>query len=128
MLAFNVYRNNERVCIAGVGDRGVLHAAVTWVAHDPQKIPVGLNDTVPDQRLTEITLDVGGLRSTDRMHLRWAETDLQVGDEIRIQIVEAERADPVIREYRDDPAKNLDAKKNYVREVAKELGWVIREA
>ena len=38
MIGYNVYRNNERLCIAGIGDIGVLTACVTWVGHSPEKL------------------------------------------------------------------------------------------
>jgi hypothetical protein len=75
-------------------------------------------------------LAVGGLKSDDRapaLHVRWIDTALRVGDEIKIEVIEAQRVDPPTAEYRDDPAKNFEGKKNYVRQLAKELGWEIRE-
>ena len=36
--------------------------------------------------------------------------------------------DAAAMEHRDDPVKDLEAKKNYVRQLARELGWEIRES
>ena len=51
---------------------------------------------------------------------------LQVGDEVRVTIVETGSSDKPGRKRVIDPAETLKAKKNYVRRMAKELGWKIQ--
>jgi protein involved in polysaccharide export with SLBB domain len=48
---------------------------------------------------------------------------LNVGDEIRVKVVEARSVDGPARKRRVHPAEKLNAKKRYVRMMAKELGW-----
>lgn len=129
MLAYKVYRNNEQLCLAGVGQFGVLTACVTWVGRRPETLGGPTADAVLPEH--ELTLQVGGLRSDDpgrALHMRWVDVDLQVGDEIRIQVVEAPRSDTPTTEHPQDPAEDLEAKKTYARQLAKELGWTIQEA
>jgi hypothetical protein len=129
MVSFEVYRNNERLCVAGVGAFGVLSACVTWVAHRPKKAQRA-PDGASAQKPTELKLEVGGLKHTEGAepsHARWFNGSLCVGDEIRISVIDVSQADRTTAEYRDDPVTVLEAKKTYVRGVARELGWEIRE-
>jgi len=91
MKAFLVHINGQRVCLAGVGDNGVMGVATDWVGGR------ALDGTPPTGRLG---LTVGGLNSVTREHLHWQTPQLQVGDTITIQIVEAETVDPELRRYR----------------------------
>jgi hypothetical protein len=110
MRAFNVSLNEKQLCVAGVGDRGVLSAIVSWVAGD---------------RGEDLFLQVGGLANEE--HRDWVrQKPLQVGDEVRVTIVETGSSDKPGRKRVIDPAETLKAKKNYVRRMAKELGWKIQ--
>ena len=130
MVGYSVSRNNERLCIAGVGDVGVLTACVTWAGHSPAKLARWAAEGISDQAPMELTLHVGGLKSDDgspSVHMRWIDVGLQVGDEITIHVIDTLRVDTADTEHRDDPVKDLDAKKTYVRKLAGELGWELRE-
>jgi hypothetical protein len=130
MVAFQVYHNNEKLYVAGGGDFGVLTACLTWVAHRPEKLAQWATQGISEQKPTELNLQVGGLKHDERSqssHLRWTDPNLRVGDEIRITIVDTSQADPATTEYRDDPVTDTEAKKTYVRRLARELGWEIRE-
>jgi hypothetical protein len=129
MVGLEVYRNDERLCVAGVGDFGVLTACVNWVAHTPDRLEQWATEGVSEQP-AELNLQVGGLKTNERaaLHKRWIDTSLRVGDEIRIHIVDAQRVDAATTEYRDDPVKDVEVKKAYVRRMAQELGWEIRES
>jgi hypothetical protein len=110
MRAFKVTLNGKKLCLAGVGDRGVLTAIVDWVAHD---------------RGERLSLQVGGLANEE--HLQWmGPKRLRVGDEIRVKIVETASVDKPATKQPIDPAETLRAKKRYVRMIAKELGWKIQ--
>jgi hypothetical protein len=110
MRAFSVSLNRKKLCLAGVGERGVLSAIVNWVAGD--------------RGGAELFMHVGGLANEE--HIDWVKQKrLQVGDEIRVKVVEAKSVDKPVRERRIHPAETLKAKKRYVRMVAKELGWKI---
>jgi hypothetical protein len=110
MRAFKVSLNGKELCLAGVGERGVLTAIVDWVAGD---------------RGEELSLQVGGLANEE--HLKWTtQKRLRVGDEIRVKIVEAASVDRPVKKQPIDPTETLRAKKRYVRMIAKELGWKIQ--
>ena len=131
MIAFHVFRNNERLSVAGVGDFGVLTACVTWVAHSPDRLARWAAEGLSAEEPPKLGLQVGGLRNNEQAlpsHMRWIDATLRVGDEIKIQVVDAPRVDAATTEYQDDPMKDLEQKKAYVRRLAKEFGWHIRES
>lgn len=107
MRAFEVYLNDEKLCVAGVGEYGVLTAIVDYVGN----------------RENETSLHVGGLITPRNEHVRWRNRLLQVGDEVRIRIVDAKSIDRPTKRYRRDPVKELRSQKRYVREMAKKFGW-----
>jgi hypothetical protein len=128
MLCFEVYRNGEKLCTAGVGDFGVLSAILNWVSHHPEKLARWAAEGIPEVPPTHLEFTVGGHGSEDSDsadYLRWVEADLAAGDEILIRVVEAPSSDPPSRRYRDDPVWVEEQKKEYVRKAAKELGWEI---
>ena len=112
MRAFKVYLNGKRLCLAGIGDDGVLTTIVDWVSRK------GVGD---------LFLQVGGLISPKDEHVRWVtQKPLTVGDQLRVEIVEADAVDRPKKRYRTHPAEQLKSKKRYVRMMAKELGWGVR--
>jgi hypothetical protein len=113
MRAFKVYLNGKRLCVAGIGDDGVLTAIANWVSGGRYK--------------ADLFLEVGGLVSPTQEHVAWVrQKALRVGDEIRLTIVEAASVDVPIERYQTDSAKDLKNQKAYVRAVAKQLGWTIQ--
>lgn len=78
MRAFEVYSNDRKLCVAGIGDDGVLTAIVNWVAKE------GSGD---------LFLTVGGLVSPVSEFVNWVRQDLAVGDTITVKIVETSSAD-----------------------------------
>ena len=107
MRAFSIFLNRKKLCLAGVGDQGVLSAIVNCVAGDHG---------------ADLFMHVGGLANEE--HVDWVKQKrLQVGDEIRVKVVEARSVDKPVRKRRIHPAETLKAKKRYVRMMAKELGW-----
>jgi len=130
-MAFEVFRNHERLCVAGVGDFGVLTACVSWVAHRRETLERWKTEGISEQQPTELNLQVGGLQNDEgasALHLRWSDATLRVGDEIKIHVIDASQVDVARAEYRDDPGKDIEGKKAYVRRLARELGWEIRES
>lgn len=102
MRSFNVSLNGKKLCLAGVGERGVLSAIISWVAGD---------------RGEDLFIEVGGLANDE--HIDWVKQKcLQVGDEIRVKIVESGPADEPVRRRGNHPAETLKAKKRYVRMLA----------
>jgi hypothetical protein len=112
MRTFEVFLNRKRLCVAGIDSDCVLTAIV---------------DYVNDKR-GRLHLCVGGLDTAAEEHVRWQDRHLRVGDEIRIRIGEGKRADKPIKRFPRDPSMELESKKRYVHEYAKELGWEIKES
>jgi len=110
MRAFDISINEKKLCLAGVGERGVLSAIVNWVAGNHG---------------ADFFREVGGLANEEQV--QWVkQKPLQVGDEIRIKIVNAKSADKPLNKRRIHPAETLRSKKRYLRMMAKELGWKIQ--
>jgi hypothetical protein len=94
MYALKVQVNSENPIVAGAPDLGVLNAIINCVG------PLGeAARKARDSEETDLFLSVGGL--TSRLHdlpdehLRWASNrSLQVGDIVRVEIVETDSADP----------------------------------
>jgi hypothetical protein len=72
-------------------------------------------------------MEVGGLISPTDEHVAWIQQrHLRVGDRVEIKVVEAETVDKPLKKYRIDPARELRAKRRYVRRAVKQLGWKIQ--
>jgi len=108
MRAFRVSLNGKRLCLAGIGDDGVLTAIVSHAT---------------GRGSDSLGLDVGGLISPAKEHVIWDHLRLEPGDEVRIKIVESKSIDPPKERRPDDPKENLKSQKRYVRNMAKKLGW-----
>ena len=105
-VAFEVFRNARRVCVAGLlGKRGVVSIIVHWVDRDD-----------------ELMLDVGGLDSETRESLTWVRKPLAIGDELVIRVLESVRTTRVRRESHSKP---FEAKheKAWLRTTAKKYGY-----
>ena len=134
MLCFEIHRNGEKLCTAGIGEFGVLTANVSWVAHNPEKLARWVAKGITEAEAVRLQLSVGGLTPRDRatppvspVYLKWVETSLASGDEIKIRLVNGAASDPPLSQYQGNPATDAEQKKEYVRSMAKELGWEIRE-
>ena len=79
MKAFEVFLNGKQLCIAGIGDDGVLNTMIDHVVghgHD------------------HLHVNVGGLDTTTDEFVYWIEhAELAIGDEIRIIIVDVKSVD-----------------------------------
>jgi hypothetical protein len=85
MIAFRVLHNGKEVCIAGIGEQGVLDATVHWVRVVRDSPPAAEQD---------IALQIGGLDFPTKEHRHWNAPDLAVGDTVTIQVVQAEEITP----------------------------------
>ena len=112
MRAFEVHLNGKKLCLAGIGNDGVLVATVNWVAR---------------KNKGDMSLQVGGLISPTGEHVAWtSQKPLRVGDRIQVMIVERSTVDRPAKKRRSDPGERLRSEKRYVRMMAKKLGWTIR--
>jgi hypothetical protein len=113
MRAFEVHLNGKRLCVAGVGDQGVLTANISQML---------------GQNRNELRLEVGGLSLPFQEYLTWNRQKLKVGDEIRIMACEAssiDRPKERIQQVEIDPKEEIRNQKRYVREMARKFGWKI---
>lgn len=76
----------------------------------------------------EVTLELGGLDSTDGMHLNWGRFDLQPGDSVTITVHDDRQTDVPTKRTGTTPEQDMEAKRNYLRRMADELGWTITES
>ena len=92
MLCFDIAVNGTRYCVAGVGDRGILSAFVTYY-----RIPPG--EELPDLG-RQALLNVSGTRP-DGSPVQWASNPspdatipLRLGDVVTIRVIQSPVADP----------------------------------
>ena len=119
MICFDVDVNDSRVCRAGVGPRGVLHASAGWV-HRPNE------QAAPSasQRM-RMSLDVGGMafRGGEAYdYFTWRGRRLRLGDEVTIRVVEARSADRAASRKRDRPVRSTKLALLLLREAEDMLG------
>ncbi len=113
MRAFEIKVNGQKRCLAGVGDAGVLTAIVGFAAGKKAK---------------ELHLYVGGLTSPSKETVSWIKNDpLHVGDEVEIKLLEVPSVDEPETRESNDPERDLRARQDYVRAMAKDLGWNLEE-
>jgi len=117
MRAFEVQLNGKRLCVAGIGDNGVLTAYIAYL--------VG-------QYKNELRLDVSGLNSSTQDYVTWSKRKLKVGDEVRIKIIETTVIDRHVtsidlpkERVGEDPKEEIRDQKRYVREMARKFGWKV---
>ncbi len=91
MIAFEVFVNERRVCVASVGDAGVLSAILSFCRSAGRE--PGNND---------LFLSVGGLANNEHVHWTNPFEYLGVGDSVRIRVVNVEEVDRPA-EYRGCP-------------------------
>lgn len=85
MKCFEVTINGKKVCTAGIGDDGVLHANLALLKREDQDAESELLD-----------LRVGGIANVEpgvSEHVEWLYQDLSVGDEVNIKIIESSECD-----------------------------------
>lgn len=97
MIALEVSRNGKQLCVAGVGDNGVVDAMVVWNGRP--------------NRAAHPHLIVGGLNSTTNEFLRWMDRILRVGDAITIRVVEVKESDPPRKTHSGLAAPTIRKKK-----------------
>jgi hypothetical protein len=94
MIAFEVYRNGQHLATAGEERVVVLALTVNSVEGTKGRKHDGLH------------MSVAGLRQPDgeeSEHLQWLQQlGLRVGDDIRVKIIETDRADPPVDVRRHD--------------------------
>jgi hypothetical protein len=110
MRAFKVHLNSQRLCVAGVGEQGVLSAIVDYVGSDDH---------------SRLHLRVGGLFTQTDEHAVWRSRSLKVGDRIVLTVIETDTVDRPRKRYRPDSKTAEKNQKAYVRAWANKFGWEI---
>jgi hypothetical protein len=123
MIALKVAHNGQPVCVAGIGDLGVITSHVTWVHSLDYRIE---REGEPSERV-ELSLHVGGLHTPMNEHRSWDTPAIKVGDTITVEIIETGDITPhsEVRTY--DQVKDAQNERDYVRKKAAEYGWTIVE-
>jgi hypothetical protein len=111
MRAFKVFLNGKKLCLAGIGNDGVLNVSITHA---------------PYGRRRDTFVYVGGLISPRDEHVRWKQRNLRVGDEIRLKIVESVSVDEPGERFPRNLKEETKREKRYVLKMAKKLGWKIQ--
>jgi hypothetical protein len=107
MKALEVFINGHRLCLAGVGDDGVLNAIVNWVGRPGQE--------------DDIFLSVGALDCTADEHLRWSTPSIGVGAEVLVRVVAAAAVDPPDERHRSERPSTLEQYRECLREFSERL-------
>jgi len=91
MVCFEVFLNEQRVCLAGVGEHGVLSAFLSWHSLAPAERAPYQEGQGPHLGLT--VNGRGGSQLGESLH--WIDDDvpIQVGNEVRIRIIDADTPD-----------------------------------
>jgi len=114
MPAFKVRVNGKKVCVAGIDGKGALSAHVIWVRRKGARVA------------HELSLGVAGLQSATGDHVVWHDAlPLKIGDEVCVEVIDAARLDKPTLTKKHDAAADERARKQYVRRMAKQLGWKI---
>ena len=113
MRAFEAVLNGKCLCVAGIPGDGVLTALVEFIQRS------GRN---------ELQLTVAGLVSATGEHVTWKIAPLEVGAEVQVRVVEALAVDEPSSRTRSDPQRDIEAQKNYVRQMANRFGWTLVES
>ena len=93
MLAFEISLNGKKLCVAGIGDDGLLTANVNGF------LKSGESDLS--------SLAVGGFVNSTDEHLRWIPVkQLRVNDEVKIRIVDVASPDEPLERYRKGKAEH----------------------
>ena len=117
MRAFEVSVNGDRVCTAGMVERGVLSAHVTWLHQRPDA------EYQPDAETLELA--VGGLASDPsgpEEHRTWLRRPLRVGDVIELRVVDVADADAPIERHSNDNALYQQHERRFYETLKRKYG------
>ena len=113
MRALEVSLNGKRLCVAGVGDNGVVSTNISCVLRNGKD---------------ELFLYTGGISNEGQEFWRWHNRNVKVGDVIQVAVIETAKADrPRHRERQQvTRAEQIRGEKKLVRQLAKKFGWKIQ--
>src|SRR6185436_10594831 len=118
MIAFEVFVNDQRSCVAGVDGPGVVSAILTWATRIPKTGPEDRVSYPPE----ELTLIVGGLRNVEADHVSWSKHSLEVGDVVTLKIKDLQTVDePSTSRPLDSPEAVRQMRRRQYEELKKEF-------
>ena len=121
MICFEVVLNSRRLCLAGIGEYGLLSQYLSWDYIAPAERLPNRQDYHP-----HLTLIVNGRAGTGAAELScWIEDDvaISVGDELTVRIVEAGAPDPPRRvSVSAQRQEAREARRRLFEELKKEFG------
>jgi hypothetical protein len=79
MRAFEIHLNGKKLCLAGLR-KGIVAVNLKWVARAKRTDEIG-------------GISVSGLIEETNQHITWSMQQLDVGDELRIKLVEKSAVD-----------------------------------
>jgi hypothetical protein len=106
MKAHEVFINGRRVCLAGVGDDGVLSTIVNWVG-DPSG--------------DDYCLTVTGLDNRTGQHFKWDIPPVEVGAEVLVRLVEVPAVDSPSEWTQYEKQVGVELCRRYFRECGAQL-------
>jgi hypothetical protein len=122
MIALKISHNGRPVCVAGVGDVGVIMSNVTWVHSFDYQTEDGRKT-----EHTELSLHIGGLHTPTNEYRTWDSPDIKVGDAVTIEIVESDVVDRYTASCGSGKTGDPEEEREYVRKKAREFGWTVHE-
>lgn len=117
MICFQVEINGKKLCTAGVGEFGALTTVLSWVRNRQHADTTG-EDTEAAQ------LRVGGSTSLSAgvdENVEWASSGLNVGDEVRVTVIDQLQPDDPTQRTIRDPALELERTKAHYEWLIGEL-------
>jgi hypothetical protein len=107
--SFEIYINNRLVTTAGITSEFEVVTAITkWV-----------NSSVDNYK--DLSINVGGLDSTDESYLTWFNQDLGIGDEVTIKITDIDNIFTPTVNPKISEEEHLERKINYFHRLKEEL-------
>jgi hypothetical protein len=108
MRAFEVLLNGKKLCVAGIGNDGYISAYITHVSEG-----------------NKTWIDMVGLDNAKKKYVRWTRTDLQIGDEVLLKVVDRKSVDKYKTIRLHDEKRDIESTKRETRRNAKAFGWEI---
>ena len=104
MIAFEIWVNGEKLCTAGVDtDFGMLTTVLSWARRDIRQLPADMRAEVAGEELKMAVSGQKGLGGNKFENLQWQGRNLNVGDEIRVIVVDTDKVDPPITAKKINP-------------------------
>ena len=113
MHALKITLGDESM-IVSLCNAGILNAIVNCV-------------DLPEQERNYVELELGGLDTVTKSHLRWDRRSLSIGDKVIFEIIDPCDGAPPDKVNKRDLDLEEEHKKDYLRSECAKLGWMITE-